>query len=112
MRAVTYAWRIATAAALSAAVLLTPLPAPATAERPFVYGVTIADTSPAPGHGFDMARRAGFTHAYVVLDWQSVSPSRGAFAWDAGRANDLDNFLAAARAHGLRLIVRLGKPAA
>jgi hypothetical protein len=106
--------RAAGAAVLGAAVLLAPLPhtsTPASAERPFVYGVTIADASAAPGHGFDLARRAGFTRAYVVLDWQSVSSSRGAFAWDQGRANDLDNFLAAARAHGLRLIVRLGKPA-
>ena len=112
MRALSFAWRGLLAAAVGAAVLLTPPPAPATAERPFVYGVTIADTSAAPGHGFDMARKAGFTHAYVVLDWQSVMPSRGSFAWDAGRANDLDNFLNAARAHGMRLIVRLGKPAA
>ena len=112
MRAIAIAWRAALLAALGAAVLLVPRPSAASAERPFVYGVTIADASPAAGHGFDTARRAGFTHAYVVLDWQSVAPTRGSFAWDAGRANDLDNFLTAARAYGLRLIVRLGKPAA
>src|SRR6266508_5046632 len=99
MRALTIFWRIALLAAAAAAVLLGPLPSRASAERPFVYGVTIADASPAAGHGFDMARRAGFTHAYVVLDWQSVAPSRGTFAWEQGRANDLDNFLTAARAY-------------
>src|SRR6266542_3952304 len=112
MRAITIVWRAALLAALGAAVLLAPRPSAASAERPFVYGVTIADASAAAGHGFDMARRAGFTHAYVVLDWQSVAPARGSFAWDQGRANDLDNYLTAARAYGLRLIVRLGKPAA
>ena len=80
------------------------------AERPFGYGATIADASPAPGRSFDLARQAGFTHAYVVLDWANVQRDGGRFAWDTGEANDLDNFLSAARATGLRLIVRLDRP--
>jgi hypothetical protein len=95
---------------VGAGVALTP-PARA-AERSFVYGVTIADASPAAGRSFDLARQAGFTHAYVVLDWANVQPTPGRFAWDDGAPNDLDNFITAARASGLRLIVRLGRPPA
>jgi len=118
MRRVFSMWRAAIAAVIAAAGVVAPvMPAVGArtalaAERPFVYGVTIADASAAPGHGFDLARRAGFTHAYVVLDWGTIQPERGRFAWDQGRANDLDNFIAAARAMGLRLIVRLGRPPA
>jgi hypothetical protein len=81
-----------------------------TAGRPFVYGVTIADASPDAGRSFDLARRAGFTHAYVVVNWGNLQPGWGRFAWETGQPNDLDNFLRGARAHGLRLVVRLSKP--
>jgi hypothetical protein len=72
--------------------------------------VTIADASAEPGRSFDLARRAGLTHAYVVIDWANTQPQPGRFAWDLGQASDLDNFLRAARARGLRLIVRLDRP--
>jgi hypothetical protein len=75
-----------------------------------VYGVTIADAAADGGRSFDLARRAGFTHAYVVVDWGNLQPGWGQFAWEAGRANDLDNFLRGARAHGVRLVVRLSRP--
>lgn len=99
--------RAATALLLAAGTMLTPRPGFA-ADAPFVYGVTIADASAAPGRSFDLARQAGFTHAYVVVNWKSIEPEPGQFAWSTGQANDLDNFLMAARATGLRLIVRLG----
>jgi hypothetical protein len=54
-----------------------------------------------------LARAAGFTHAYVVLDWESTQPVPGSFAWEFGLDSDLDHFLTAARANGLQLIVRL-----
>lgn len=103
-------WSAALGAALAVTGLLPAAgPAPvAAADHSFVYGITIADASPAAGRSFDLARQAGFTHAYVVLSWSTVEPERGRFAWDMGQANDLDNFLAAARATGMRLIVRLG----
>jgi len=85
-----------------------PTVADASQPRPFLYGVTIASPSTARGGSFDLARQAGFTHAYVVPDWATLQPSRGRFAWQDGQANDLDNYLAAARASGMRLIVRLG----
>jgi hypothetical protein len=69
--------------------------------------VSIADASTGVGRSFDLARAAGFTHAYVVLDWATTQPERGRFAWELGRPNDLDDFVAAARSSGLRLIVRL-----
>lgn len=110
--ALRIAFRLAAIFALTAVIGGAVPLRPAAAARPFVYGVTIADASAESGHAFDLARKAGFTHAYVVLDWASVQPERGRFAWDMGRASDLDNFLGAARATGMRLIVRLGRPAA
>ncbi len=116
MRALRALWRSAVAATLAFTAVAVSRPAltvpSASAERPFVYGVTVADASAESGRSFDLARQAGFTHVYVVLDWSNVEPEPGRFAWDLGRPNDLDNFVTAARATGMRLIVRLDRPAA
>ncbi len=85
-------------------------PSPGAQRRPFTLGVTVADASDAPDRSFALARQAGLTHAYVVVDWANVLHEGGRFAWDAGQANDVDNFLRAARAHNVRLVVRLGRP--
>ena len=46
----------------------------------------------------------------MVLNWANVERPDGRFAWDLGEANDLDNFLVAARTNGLRLVIRLDRP--
>jgi hypothetical protein len=79
-------------------------------QRPFVYGATVADVSIGTGRSFDLARQAGLTHVLAVLDWTNVARDNDRFAWELGEANDLDNMLAAARASGRRLIIRLDRP--
>lgn len=79
-------------------------------QRPFAYGVTIADPSTAAGGSFDLARRAGFTHVYAVLRWDEVEPDRGRYAWANGSQNSLDTLIAGSKQYGLKLIIRLDKP--
>ncbi|HEU5317503.1 MAG TPA: hypothetical protein VFX49_15430 [Chloroflexota bacterium] len=57
----------------------------------------------------------GFTHAYVIVDWDNVlreDGRPGRYAWERGEPSDLDNFLRAARANGLALVIRLDRPRA
>ena len=46
------------------------------------------------------------------VSWQNVEPGRGAFAWQSGGANDLDNVANAGRAYGLKVLVRVQSPPA
>ena len=80
----------------------------------FAHGAAIADVSDAPDRSFALARRAGFTHAYAIVDWNNVlredAHHPGRYAWERGEPSDFANVLRAARAHGLALVIRLDRP--
>ena len=99
----------------AAQVVVTAVPPPREVyEGRFAYGAAIADVSVAPDRSYALARRTGFTHAYAIVDWNNVlredANHPGRYAWERGEANDLDNVLTAARAHGLALVIRLDRP--
>src|SRR5439155_18393218 len=54
-----------------------------------------------------LARGAGFALAKMIVGWQSLEPTPGAYQWERTDQNDFDNILRAARAAGLRLVVRV-----
>src|SRR5262245_28659590 len=54
-----------------------------------------------------LARQAGFTLAKMILGWASLEPAPGSYQWEHTDQNDFDNVLRAARAGGLRLVIRV-----
>jgi hypothetical protein len=78
----------------------------------FIYGVML--TNPAETAG--LARAAGFTHAWSYVRWRDIEPSKGRFVFSpvdpSGQpvANDLTNALTAARAAGLKFVLRVADP--
>jgi polysaccharide biosynthesis protein PslG len=59
-----------------------------------------------------MAREGGFSHAKMVIHWPNLEPEPGRYRWRETEQNDLDNVMRAARAEGMRLVVRVdGVPA-
>lgn len=100
----------------------TPMPPPAqpvngalpaaAPNRNFIYGMTVARVGQGAMQSFDLVQQAGFTQAYVDLDWASMEPQPGHFAWDAGQRNDLLTAITAARSRNIGLIVRIGRPPA
>ena len=79
-------------------------PSAVLAAGEFAYGTIVDTTNP---RSMRMAREAGFTHAKMIIHWQSLEPRRGRYLWKETPQNDLDNVIRAARAERLRLVLRV-----
>ena len=86
--------------------------APGIVVRADELGFGLADVTTGPGTTLELAARAGAGWLLGWVSWQHVEPARGAFAWQSGGANDLDNVADAGRAYGLKVLVRIQSPPA
>ena len=86
--------------------------APGIVVRADELGFGLADVTTGPGTTLELAARAGAGWMLGWVSWQNVEPSRGAFVWQSGGANDLDNVANAGRAYGLKVLVRVQFPPA
>ena len=77
---------------------------PSTASADTVaLGIIVDTTNP---RSMQMAREAGFTHAKMIVHWPRLEPKRGRYTFAETSENDLDNVMKAARAEGIKLVVR------
>ncbi|MGE3912616.1 MAG: cellulase family glycosylhydrolase [Chloroflexota bacterium] len=76
----------------------------AAAPGDLAVGVIVDTTNP---RSMAMAREAGFTHAKMIIHWPRLEPRRGQYTFKETSENDLDNVMKAARAEGLKLVVRV-----
>ena len=67
-------------------------------------GIIVDTTNP---RSMRLAREAGFTHAKMIVHWPRLEPRRGRYAWLETTENDLDNVMKAARAEGMKLVLRV-----
>jgi hypothetical protein len=89
---------------------------PAGAADDIAIGVIVDTTNP---RSMSLAREGGFTHAKMIVHWPRLEPRRGRYTFRETTENDLDNVMKAARAEGMKLVVRVdgtpgwagGKPA-
>jgi hypothetical protein len=74
---------------------------------PTKFGFGVADVTTGRGSTLEKADQAGAGWMLGWVSWRNVEPSRGAFAWQSGAGNDLDNVVNGGSYYGLKVLVRI-----